>query len=262
MTLRVDEMGNHGSESILFLHGLTGSRRTWDSNFRALASRFRLVFIDLLGFGESRKPDSCYSVEEHLMEIEETLLSLNIVQTHVAGYSMGSVLALALARRRPELVGKIVLIAFPCFGESVEARRVVLGSSVFNRWMATGSWPARLACRLMCRFRPAASIVAPAFFRDLPPTVVSDALQHTWESYSRSLRQVLLESRSRELLVAVRHPILIAQGNRDRVAPIGNIRAALSETEAALLLELDGDHGIVFTESDEIVRRMEAFLLD
>jgi pimeloyl-ACP methyl ester carboxylesterase len=255
-------MGNHWSESILFLHGLTGSRRTWDSNFRTLADHYRLVFIDLLGFGDSRKPDSQYSVEEHLMEIEETLLSLGVDRTHVVGYSMGSVLALALARRRPELVGKIVLIAFPCFGDSVEARRVVLGSSGFNRWMATESWPARLACRIMCRFRPAASIVAPAFFRDLPPTVVSDALQHTWESYSRSLRRVLLEGRSRELLVTVRHPILIAQGNRDQVAPIGNIRAAWPETAGAFLLELDGDHGIVFTESDEIARRIGAFLLD
>lgn len=261
MALRVDVIGARESDSILFLHGLTGSRRTWDANFRTLADRYRLLFVDLLGFGESRKPDAAYSVEEHLIELEETLLALGVVRTHVAGYSMGSVLALALARRRPELVGKIVLIAFPCFRDSAEARRAVLGSSVFNRWMATESWPARLSCQIMCRFRPAASIVAPVFFRDLPATVVGDALQHTWESYSRSLRQVLLESHSRELLVAVRHPILIAQGNRDRVAPIGNIRAALPETAAAFLLELDGDHGVVFTDSAEIVRRMEAFLL-
>ena len=50
---------------VVFLHGLGASLRYWGRGYDALSSSHRLVFIDLLGFGGSAKPDGAYDAAQH-----------------------------------------------------------------------------------------------------------------------------------------------------------------------------------------------------
>ncbi|HEX7443224.1 MAG TPA: alpha/beta fold hydrolase, partial [Acidimicrobiales bacterium] len=45
-----------GDQSILLIHGMAGSSRTWRDVLPALAERYQVVAPDLLGHGESDKP--------------------------------------------------------------------------------------------------------------------------------------------------------------------------------------------------------------
>lgn len=98
----------------IFLHGL-GSSSTHDFPELALhpalaAAGRRSLLIDLLGFGYSDRPTSFgYALEEHADAVAAVLDAEMIDGSEVIGHSMGGSVALALAARRPDLVGSLVL---------------------------------------------------------------------------------------------------------------------------------------------------------
>src|SRR5881409_1612710 len=57
------DIGNPEGPPLLFLHGITGSRRYWQKKVKPLADEYRLIIPDLLGFGLSPKPYQEYTIE-------------------------------------------------------------------------------------------------------------------------------------------------------------------------------------------------------
>jgi pimeloyl-ACP methyl ester carboxylesterase len=258
MNLFSQVIGNPEGETILFIPGFTGSHRTWDRHFQALGSEYRLVLVDLLGFGKSPKPDIAYKLNDHLDALEETLSERRGRAIHVVGYSMGCILALALSARLPSAGAKRVLISWPCFENETQARATISKSSWFHRWLAMDSELAHVACKLMCRFRPYLIPVAPYFVRNVPPEVVQDGLRHTWPSYSKTMQNVLFKGRTIENLKDG-VPTLIFQGRDDHVAPLAFVQSAVQGISSVTLHEMGGDHSIPFTHGEEIAARMVRF---
>jgi pimeloyl-ACP methyl ester carboxylesterase len=60
---------------LLLLHGLGGSLESWTNNIGFLSSKFRIISLDLPGFGPSDKPKISYSINL-LFEIGKTLTNL------------------------------------------------------------------------------------------------------------------------------------------------------------------------------------------
>ena len=50
------------TQTILLIHGLAGSSKTWDAVMPVLAEQFDVIAPDLLGHGESAKPVGDYSL--------------------------------------------------------------------------------------------------------------------------------------------------------------------------------------------------------
>lgn len=89
---------------MILLHGLGSNRRVWDPIVPALARHFKVVAIDLPGFGESPMPDDGdVTIEAQARAVERTMERLRIPRAHFVGNSMGGRLALELARRRKAL---------------------------------------------------------------------------------------------------------------------------------------------------------------
>ncbi|CAA6655894.1 unnamed protein product [Spirodela intermedia] len=80
-------------------------------------SRYRLIAVDLLGFGRSPKPtDSLYTLREHVDMIERSVLEpYKVKQFHIVAHSLGCILALALAVKYPGAVKSLTLLAPPYF---------------------------------------------------------------------------------------------------------------------------------------------------
>jgi pimeloyl-ACP methyl ester carboxylesterase len=70
--LHVVERGTRGP-TLVFLPGVGGTTRYWDSGVAPLASDSRLLLVDPLGFGRSPKPRTTYSVERHVAELRRVL---------------------------------------------------------------------------------------------------------------------------------------------------------------------------------------------
>ncbi|MDN7906747.1 alpha/beta fold hydrolase [Burkholderia diffusa] len=99
---------------VLLIHG-SGPGVTAYANWRltmpALAERFRVIAPDMAGFGETERPrDYVYSMDHWVDHALGVLDALGVERAHVIGNSFGGALALALAIRAPERVGRLVLM--------------------------------------------------------------------------------------------------------------------------------------------------------
>ncbi|XP_038982603.1 probable lysophospholipase BODYGUARD 3 [Phoenix dactylifera] len=114
--------GGVAEEDVLFIHGFISSSAFWTEtvfpNFsEETRARYRLLAVDLLGFGRSPKPsDSLYTLREHVEMIERSVLDRYKVRSfHIVAHSLGSILALALAVKYPGAVRSLTLLAPPYF---------------------------------------------------------------------------------------------------------------------------------------------------
>lgn len=100
-----------GPVTILLLHGFGESLTTWRALFDPLATHYRVLAIDLPGFGGSEKPDAPYTVEAMTGRLASLVERETEGPVIVVGHSMGGLLAASLALARPDLVRALVLIA-------------------------------------------------------------------------------------------------------------------------------------------------------
>lgn len=109
----------------VLLHGVENDGSFWNQVALAVASRNRVVALDLLGFGRSPKPhDIPYSAEDHIRSIEMTLRSLLRTDDEpltLVGHSLGAIIAAAFARKHPDRVKRLVLFSVPVNERDVEA---------------------------------------------------------------------------------------------------------------------------------------------
>ena len=165
----------HGDspETIVFLHGIGGTLRYWKRRVLPLASSYRLILVDLLGYGQSPKPWTKYTVERHVEELHQVLHeqeSLTIV-----GHSFGSIIALAFAARYPHKVKGLVLISLPYFGYKAGTFRYFRNSNLADRYVMTNIGFAALAC-VMTRY--VLRWLLPYVLRDMPREVVQSYTTH------------------------------------------------------------------------------------
>ncbi|MEH0981400.1 alpha/beta fold hydrolase [Micromonospora sp. CPCC 205556] len=102
-----------GEPARVYLHGLGAMSAPYFlpvATHPALAGH-RSLFVDLLGHGLSdRPPDFGYTLEEHAATLATALDSAWVRAADVVAHSMGGAVAIVLAHRRPDLVGRLVLV--------------------------------------------------------------------------------------------------------------------------------------------------------
>lgn len=108
-------------EPVLLIHGFGASSYSWRHIVAPLAQKYRVITVDLKGFGDSPKPrDDAYSVYEQARLVRNFILKNDLKDLHIIGHSYGGGVALAvsiyLAASNPELQKSLVLmdnIAYP-----------------------------------------------------------------------------------------------------------------------------------------------------
>lgn len=108
-----------GDETIVLIHGMAGSSRTWRDVMPALARRHRVLAPDLMGHGESAKPMGDYSLGAHASGLRDLLVRLGIDRATIVGQSLGGGVALQLAYQHPELCERLVLVSSGGLGREV-----------------------------------------------------------------------------------------------------------------------------------------------
>lgn len=111
------EAGPVDGQAVLFIHGFGGTARNFTLNMGPLgAAGFRVIVPELWGMGRSAKPRGRYSLDRWVDQLVDLLDQLGIQQTAVVGHSMGGAVAVRLARRHPERVTRLLLVAPLGFG--------------------------------------------------------------------------------------------------------------------------------------------------
>jgi pimeloyl-ACP methyl ester carboxylesterase len=96
---------------ILLVHGTFSSLHTFDAWTRILKDNYRVIRLDLPGFGlTGPTPNGKYEMTYYLDLFVQFLKNLHIEKCHIAGSSLGGWLAWELCLAHPELINKLVLI--------------------------------------------------------------------------------------------------------------------------------------------------------
>lgn len=103
--------------TILLIHGLGTSWRTWKPLTQYLPKDAQVIAIDMLGFGNSPKPDwKSYNVHDQAASIAATLRRESITHLDIViGHSMGSLAAVEIAKRYPRLSRSLILCSPPIY---------------------------------------------------------------------------------------------------------------------------------------------------
>ena len=97
---------------VLAIHGLGGTKGSFLHTVAALAGRFRVVAVDLPGFGDSDKPiGAAYDAPFFADAMIDLLDALELDRADLIGNSLGGRVALEVALRDPERVGRLALLA-------------------------------------------------------------------------------------------------------------------------------------------------------
>src|SRR5215218_6297265 len=106
-------------ERALYVHGLGGASTNWTDLAALLAVRFDGWAIDLPGFGRSQPPPrGRYSIRGHVRAVVDVLEHISRQPgepagrpVHLVGNSLGGLVSLLVASRRPDLVASLTLIS-------------------------------------------------------------------------------------------------------------------------------------------------------
>jgi 2-succinyl-6-hydroxy-2,4-cyclohexadiene-1-carboxylate synthase len=104
-------INKEASETMVFLHGFTGSSNTWEPIIKRLPTTVRCFAVDLLGHGKTEAPQQSerYKMSEQVLDLHALFVSLEVSDFTLVGYSMGGRIALAYALHYPEHVKRLVL---------------------------------------------------------------------------------------------------------------------------------------------------------
>jgi pimeloyl-ACP methyl ester carboxylesterase len=109
-----------GGPVVVLLHGLGGSSSTWLSVMPLLGPHAHVIAPDLLGHGQSAKPQSGdYSLGAYAAGLRDLLVALGLDRATVVGHSFGGGVAMQFAYQFPELTERLVLVASGGLGREV-----------------------------------------------------------------------------------------------------------------------------------------------
>jgi pimeloyl-ACP methyl ester carboxylesterase len=202
------------ARTIVFVHGIGMSHRAFSRLAGALRGSYRLIGVDLPGFGGTRSASRTLAVEGHAEALAVALDRLGVARYTIAGQSMGTQIAVEVARMRPERVEAAVLI-----GPVVDDRRPGLARQLAALLVDTFGESPRMN-----------AIVLGDYLRGLP-------------QYRRELTPMLAYP-LRERLAELRVPVLVVRGTHD---PIARHDWAVRVTDAAAhgrLVEPAGPHHV------------------
>lgn len=118
---------------LVLLHAFAADRNLWQPQVQALSRQYRVIAVDLRGFGASGRTNGCpVDVDRYADDVAALLKGLGIGQAVAGGISMGGYVVLALVQRHPHLLRGLLLANTRAGADSDPARaaRTVLAQAL------------------------------------------------------------------------------------------------------------------------------------
>ena len=258
--LHYEEIGPREAPAILFLHGITGSRRYWRRKVLSLRDRFRLILPDLLGFGLSPKPHVEYRMEVFRDSVRNLLEELELQNRPliVVAHSLGGLVALEYAALHGAHIQRMILFSLPRFHDKESAHAVFWrGSPHYRRLLNQHSLSETVAQMK----RTGIEVTARYLFR-FPWAVLVDSHKFTRNSLTSTLDNCLLNYQVDSVLPRVPAiPTLLIHGERDSVAPLAHLTdLAILHPHIRLETVAGTGHHVFLTHTRRCLSMMRRFL--
>jgi pimeloyl-ACP methyl ester carboxylesterase len=246
---------------LILVHGLGGAAANWTLLAPELAGHHRLLVPDLPGHGGSAPLAAAPTLSPFADAVASLAEREGMLPAAVVGHSMGGVVALRLALRRPEAVRGVVLAASA--GISSTARRAELAFAI-----VAAMKPARLLApsrTLVARSRVLRAVVfghwevsdTAAF----SPVAVEAFLSGTAiHSDIESAGWALLRDDPRTDLDRIRCPCLVVWGAHDHLVPLGDGIEYARRLNAPLRIVADCGHLVIGERPDACADAILSFV--
>lgn len=110
LSIHYYEGGPSSAQTILMVHGFAANKDNWLRFARHLSQDYRVIALDLPGFGASDKPAGSYDVGTQTERLASVIDALAIEQLHLIGNSMGGHISALYAARYPHRTLSLALL--------------------------------------------------------------------------------------------------------------------------------------------------------
>ena len=120
--LSYDDVGE-GKIPIIFLHGFPFDKTMWELQLEFLKFTYRLIAVDIRGFGKSNEEESPLSIDLFGEDLIAFMDKMKIEKAIICGLSMGGYIALHTQKRFPERFEALVLCDTQCIADTPEVKK-------------------------------------------------------------------------------------------------------------------------------------------
>lgn len=201
---------------ILLLHGLLCDADVWCLLVRDLAKNHRCICLDMLGCGNSSKPDIEYLIESQVAFVKKFLDALNIKSCYIIGHSMGSWVAARFELSYSESVLGLVLLAPVGNSEDLDKFQIL---KLFSSKTSIFDW-------FLSIFSPIASLLKQEYmwqsFKFMRYSVLNDPILKAWTN--RWLQRIQSSELMYDELHSINSDTLIIAAEKDELVPLSECR--------------------------------------
>lgn len=221
-------------EPLVLLHGAGGGAILWGPIINLLSKHFHVIAPDVVGYGESDKPDAPYDKEFFSTWFRSFCDSLNMGKINLLGNSQGGAIAIQFTLDNPEMVKRLILVSSAGFG------RWGISPGAMFKMAAANIFPTRRTVQRIVKYL----VHKTENFPD-------DGIAYLLEVIrSPGGKLPFLNGRGRAVapysldkLRKINHPALIIWGEKDRILPVSHCKKAFEKLpDARLRIIPDAGH--------------------
>jgi pimeloyl-ACP methyl ester carboxylesterase len=240
---------------LVLIMGYSGTMETWDRRFvDTLAERYRVVIFDNAGISPTAALRGPLTIDSMANQTSALITALRLSRPAVLGWSMGSMIAQALAVLHPGQVSRLVLCAsYPGDGRATRPSQAAINAlnTGSQQQVTADLFPADQSAAANAYYAALSSYPAAQSAPAATVTAQGHAVDQWWAGSDKAGQ--------RDTTISV--PTLIADGTADRLDPLANSRVLASLiTGSKLVLYPDAGHAFLFQDQAAFVPVVESFL--
>lgn len=246
---RVDGRG----PPLYLIHGIGSRHSVWDGIVPGLAAHFTCVRFDLRGHGASAAPPPPYSLAQLVDDVEALRRRLGHAAIHLAGHSLGGMVAPAYARQHPKRALSAALISTAAFRTAADRAKLrALGEAMLDKGVEA------VIGALVERW------FTDAFIKNAPQVIEARIRQitDTPEAVFCDVFRLYAQTEMAPWLREVACPCCVLTGELDGGCPPRLNRAIARALPDAELVVLDGlKHAVLLEAPARVLAPLKRFLL-
>ncbi len=231
-------------KAVLLLHGWGDSLETWHSLQSNLAKNYRVVSVDLPGFGKTEIPKTVWGLENYADFLGKFLIKINSSNLQaVVGHSNGGAVAIKALSVGAIKADKLVLLASAGVRDKQKARKLAIKAVAKTGKAATFWLPSDQKKKLQ---------------KKLYGVVGSDMLvaPHLQETFKKTVSQDV-QADAKQVII----PTLLIYAENDKAVPVsyGQILSGLIKDSKLVVLP-DSGHFLHHDQTAKVEKLVEDFL--
>jgi pimeloyl-ACP methyl ester carboxylesterase len=240
---------------LVLIMGYGGTMEGWDRRFvDTLAQHYHVVIFDNAGIGRTQALSAPLTIDAMANQTSALISALGLTRPSIIGWSMGSMIAQALAVLHPALVRRLILCAsYPGNGTALrppQAAINALNSGIPQNMTAVLFPPDQTAAANTYLAAISSYPAAPSVPADIV-TAQARAVDQWWAGTDPVGQQS----------AGISAPTLVADGTADRLDPVGDSHTLASLIPGAkLTLYPDAGHAFLFQDQAAFLPQIESFL--